>query len=135
MLAHELYAGRLVQVTFSDTHRTETVRVEKMKIKKCTVLREDGRRWDFYPVSINPAPEGAVFDLKVEEASVSLGTVVRFKGTGTPGLFTVIALQSGNTLKCAALFGENGNRYYHNVALTTVEVMDRDAVKAYLAYA
>jgi hypothetical protein len=128
MNMYEMYNGMLI------THQGEVARVEKLKQKRLIVQHANGKRYDTWPSYCTPAPEGATFTLEVAAATgVTLGTVVKFIEGRTPGMFTVIALQTGGTFKLAKLFGDNG-RYYHNVAATTIEVVDRAALKAWLDY-
>jgi hypothetical protein len=129
MQIYELYNGMLI------THQGEVARVEKVKQKRLIVIHESGKRYDTWPSYCTPAPAGATFDLKVEEASgVTLGTVVKFKdNTSRPGPYVCIQMSAGNEYRLAKLGGDRG-QYVYNVSATAIQVMSMAEVKAYLGY-
>jgi hypothetical protein len=128
MNIYELRNGMLI------THQGEVARVEKVKQKRLIVLHEDGRRYDTWPVHCSPAPEGAAFNLKVEEAKgVTLGTVVRFKGGTRVGPYVCVALSGSGEYRLAKLGGDGG-QYVYNVAATSIEVMDLEELRRYLLH-
>jgi hypothetical protein len=125
----ELHNGQLIM------HQGEVARVEKVKQKRLIVQHASGKRYDTWPQYCSPAPEGSTFELAVPEAEgVTLGTVVKFTDGRNPGMYSVIGLQNGGTLKLAKLFGEDGNRYFHNVAKISIEVVSREDLKAWLIH-
>jgi hypothetical protein len=125
----ELRNGMLI------THQGEVAKVINVKRKRLIVQHESGKQYDTWPSYCTPAPEGATFDLKVDEASgVTLGTVVKFKDTTSrPGPYVCVAMSAGPTYRLAKLGGDGGN-YVYNVSPTAIQVMSMAEVKAYLVY-
>jgi hypothetical protein len=133
----ELRKGMLVQASSSRGGWTEICRVENPKVKKVTILRENGEQWDFYPAGLKPAPEGATFNLQVEEVdSLPPGAAVMWTpranvvGEDRDDVFVILS-RSQAGYKMAKLFGQAG-RYYHSIPSTSIREATHEDVAEYL---
>lgn len=129
MQMYEIRKGQVLMCRFRGGP-LEPVRVDNPKIKKITVMRQNGERWDVYATSLHPNTDNVPFDLKVDEAEgLCPGVVVRFRAGTTnharyPGIY-VITSQTQAGFRMSKLFGDGG-RYFHSIPAAALEIITKE---------
>lgn len=120
MQRYDLYPTLVVMHRNSKKGGTFLARVLKVNPKNILVQYESGARWNTSPSLLDPAPEGAVFNID-ETEGLELGDPVRFidNNPHAGDAIYVVLSHDGLLYKVAKLRG-SGNRYFNKVPASSL---------------